>query len=73
MLEMFRDEGAISEFLGKGFFTSGYHILRKSIQLMMIKNEEYSYTKNPHSLFLSLGRDDIEYYNFQKVTELIQE
>ena len=73
MWEMFRDEEQISEFFMKGFFTSGYHILRKTIQLMMIKNEEQSYKTNPKTLLLSLTRDDIEYYDFQKVVELIEE
>jgi hypothetical protein len=67
MWEMFRDDDRISEFFGKGFFTYGYHILRKTIQLMMIKNEEQSHTTHPDALLLSLMRDDIEYYDFQRI------
>ena len=73
MWEMFRDEDKVGELFLKGFFTQGYHILRRTIQLMMIENEKRSYNSNPESLLLSLARDDIEYYDFQKIDELIKE
>lgn len=73
MWEMFRDEDRAGELFLKGFFTQGYHILRRTIQLMMIENEKRSYLSHPEVLLLSLARDDIEYYDFQKVDELVDE
>lgn len=71
--EMFRDNDKISDLFGKWFFTYGYHILLKAIQLMMIKNEEFSHKTHPDALFLSLMCDDIEYYDFHRMSDLIDE
>jgi NTE family protein len=71
MKNMFSQENQISELFWKNFFTYSYHILSRTIQLMMIENEKHSHITRPDSLLLSLGRDDIEYYDFHRVDELV--
>lgn len=63
----------ISPLFSDGFFSTTYQVLRKTIQLMMLKNEQSSEKQRPDAHILHLGRDDIEYYNFNRATELIDE
>ena len=71
--EFLDSTGGMSSLFTEGFFSTTYQVLRKTIQLMMLQNEEQSRACNTQALVIQVGRDDIEYYNFNRVDELIDE
>lgn len=71
--EIIQKKHFLSPLFENGFFSNTYINLRKTIQIMMINNERNSVAKNPNILFLKIDKSDIDYYNFNKITELIEE
>lgn len=63
----------ILPFIGNGPFARTYDTLRKTIQIIMQRNEEKSILSRKDVLILRIGRNDIDYYEFKKVWELISE
>lgn len=64
---------SILPFIGKWPFANTYDVLRKTLQIIMSKNEELSLKSRDSILTIRIGRNEIDYYEFTKVEELIQE
>jgi NTE family protein len=62
-----------SLFPAKTPFIHTYTLLRKAVGIMIAQNERTSIASRKDILVLRPGRDDIEYYDFQKVDELVDE
>lgn len=67
-----KNEGKRVFFIQKPF-VSTYLVLRKAVSIMITQNEKVSVASRPDALFLKLGRNDIDYYDFKKVEELVEE
>lgn len=52
--------------------THAYGMIRKTLAIMMAKNESTSLTSHPNVLLIRPGRPEIEYYDFRKVDALIE-
>lgn len=54
-------------------FTNSYNILRKTIGIMMYQNELQSIRTSRDVILIRIGREDIDYYQFNKIKPLITE
>ena len=52
-------------------FIQTYLVLRKAVSIMIKQNERFSLASREDVCFLRLGREDIDYYDFQKCDRLI--
>ncbi len=71
--ESSRIEKSIQRFFDIWAIKSTYRTLRKSMQIMIRQNEERSLCAYPETLILRIWRDDIDYYAFHRVSELVDE
>ncbi len=53
--------------------SNSYNILRKTIQIMMFQNELKSIQSRNNVTIIRLEREDIDYYNFMKMDNMIEE
>ncbi len=54
-------------------FENSYNILRKTIWIMMYQNEIQSINSKKNIYLIRIWREDIDYYEFNKIESLIQE
>ncbi len=64
---------SIFPFIANGPFASTYNTLRKTIQIIMQRNEEKSILSRDDLHLLRIWRNDIDYYEFNRASELIAE
>lgn len=66
-------KASILPFIGNGPFSNTYNTLRKTIQIIMQRNEQKSILSRDDLHLLKIWRNDIDYYEFNRVSELIEE
>jgi NTE family protein len=53
-------------------FIHVYEAIRKTLAIMMARNEAVSLTSRSHVTLIRPGREDVEYYDFRKVDDMIE-